>query len=293
MEKIRITNFLSFLLLMGFISACTNLNSKRIPGAITEVGNGVIESYAEVDAEGVPLAIGVEFSETSLENLPEKLTDGNRCADLNGDDIVERASECSPWHERVLPLPTGISRRSDIPFKWVLLNYNPEGHIPPGVWDIPHFDVHFYMEPIEDVFALMPGPCGPEHIRCDQFEIAIKPVPSNYIHDDFKNVDAAAPAMGNHLVDPTAPEFNGDPFTRSWIFGAYDGKITFWEEMLSVDYLKSKPEKCVPIKLPEAVAKSGYYPTTVCTRHDAENAGITVSVEEFKYREAEPPTTGD
>ncbi len=101
------------------------------------------------------------------------------------------------------------------------------GHIPPGVYDLPHFDVHFYLEPIEDVFAIEPGTCGPEFVRCDQFDLAKKPIPSNYIHPDYKDVDAVAPGMGNHLIDLTGPEFNGQRFTRSWIFGIYDGRITY------------------------------------------------------------------
>jgi len=31
--------------------------------------------------------------------------------------------------------------------------------------------------------------------------------------------------MGNHLLDLTGPEFNKQPFTRTWIYGAYDGKV--------------------------------------------------------------------
>ena len=42
------------------------------------------------------------------------------------------------------------SARADIPFKWVLLNWTPHGHIPPGVYDTPHFDVHFYLDSIEN-----------------------------------------------------------------------------------------------------------------------------------------------
>jgi hypothetical protein len=34
------------------------------------------------------------------------------------------------------------------------LNWNPHGHIPPGVYDLPHFDFHFYIEPIEKIFAI-------------------------------------------------------------------------------------------------------------------------------------------
>ena len=89
------------------------------------------------------------------------------------------------------------------------------------------------MEPIAKIFALQSGPCGPELMNCDQFAIAKQPVPSNYIHPDFKDVDGVVPAMGNHLVDLTGPEFQKQPFTRSWIFGAYGGRIIFYEEMVA------------------------------------------------------------
>lgn len=70
----------------------------------------------------------------------------HRCADADQDGSLDLATECAAWHEFVLPLPSEASRRSDIPFKWALVNWNPHGHIPPGVWDEPHFDVHFSME---------------------------------------------------------------------------------------------------------------------------------------------------
>jgi hypothetical protein len=49
-----------------------------------------------------------------------------------------------------------------------------------------------------------PGACGPEFVRCDQFELATKLLPPNYMHPDFKNLGAVAPAMGNHLIDQTS-----------------------------------------------------------------------------------------
>jgi hypothetical protein len=194
------------------------------------------------------------------------------------------------WHERVIPLPSDLSRRVDLPFKWVLLNWNPHGHIPSGVYDAPHFDVHFFMEPVENVFALERGSCGVEFLRCDQFAMATKPVPLVYVHADYKSVDAASPAMGNHLVDLTGPEFNGQPFERSFIFGTYDGRITFYEEMVTRDYLLSRPDKCFPIKRPSAVVKTGYYPTQSCLRYDAGRDEYTVSIEYFEYREATSPS---
>lgn len=292
MGKLYAVTFLSSAFLIWFAFArAGDHSSETMYGGIAEIGNGQVESYAEVDGEGVPQAIGLKFSKDALQNLPADMGDGNRCADLNSDNVIDKKTECLMWHERVIPLPSDISRRSDIPFKWALLNYNPHGHMPEGVWNVPHFDVHFYIESIEKVFSLMPGPCGPEKMRCDQYEMATKPVPSNYIHADYKDVGAAAPAMGNHLVDPTGPEFNGAPFTRSWIYGANNGRITFWEEMIALDYMMSQPNECHPIKTPAAVDLSGYYPTTVCTVYNPEDESVTVSVEKFEFRNAESPAT--
>ena len=120
-------------------------------------------------------------------------------------------------------------------------------------------------------------------------ELARKPLPANYIHADFQNVDAVAPAMGNHLVDLTGPEFGGEQWKHSFIFGVYDGKITFYEEMLTRAHLLSQPNACDPIKFPPAVGLRGFYPTQSCIRYDSATGEYTVSLEEFVYREASAP----
>ena len=93
------------------------------------------------------------------------------------------------------------------------------------MYNVPHFDVHFYIEPIENIFALQRGTCGLEFLRCDQYALARKPVPSNYVPPNFQDLGLVAPAMGNHLVDPTTHELHGEPFTRHWIYGIYDGWV--------------------------------------------------------------------
>jgi hypothetical protein len=262
---------------------------ERTTGAYVDVGPGRISTYAEMEAQAGPKSIGVSFSSASLNALPAGHSDQHHCGDRNKDGVVDRPAECNMWHEWALPLPSDAASRQDVPFKWALINWNPMGHIPPGVYDRPHFDVHFYLAPIEEVFAIEPGSCGPEFVRCDQFELGKKPVPSNYIHPDFKDVGAVAPAMGNHLIDLTGPEFNGQPFTRSWIFGIYDGRITYYEEMLSRDHLLSKPNTCQPIKAAPAVGQAGYYPTVSCIRYDAQTDTYTVSIENFVLRERADP----
>jgi hypothetical protein len=262
---------------------------ERIEGGYADVGTGRISTYAEMEARGGPRAIGVSFSSSFVNAPPTSHSDERRCADRNKDGVVDRPAECSMWHEWAVPLPEDAANRPDVPFKWALVNWNPVGHIPPGVYDLPHFDVHFYLEPKEQVFAIEPGPCGPEFVRCDQFDQAKQPVPGNYIHPDYKDVDAIAPAMGNHLIDLTSPEFEGQRFTRTWIFGIYGGRITFYEEMLTRDYILSKPDRCNPIKTAAAVDRAGYYPTVSCVRYDAARDAYNVSMEEFVLRERSEP----
>jgi hypothetical protein len=60
------------------------------------------------------------------------------------------------------------------------------------------------------------------------------------------------------MIDPMGHEFHGQEFKRHWIFGTYDGRIIFYEEM-SLSYLNSKPDECLPIPATPAVAIAGYY----------------------------------
>ena len=263
--------------------------SGRTLGANARVGHGIVSSYAEIGSDGIPKSIGVVFEAGALEGLPMTHSDGHHCYDHNKDGVFDLDKECFGTHEWVVPLPSEVARRADIPFKWVGLNWNAHGHIPPGVYDLPHFDVHFYIEPIEKVFAIVPGTCGPENVRCDQFKIATRPMPSNYMHPDFKDVSAVAPAMGNHLVDLTGPEFHGKKFTSAWIYGTYDARVTFYEEMLTREYMLSRPAACFALKSPPAVGLRGYYPTQHCIRYLPASNEYTVSMENFVPREASAP----
>ena len=272
------------------LTGCASLGPVALPerslGWQVPLGRGSATSYGEFDSRGVPTAIGVALSTAALENLPAG-SDNHHCIDRSGAPGV--AMRCLHTYEHVIPLPDAVARRSDIPFKWVLLNWNPVGHIPPGIYDVAHFDIHFEMAPIAEIFAIESGPCGPEMVRCDQFAIGKKPVPGNYTHPDFRDVDAVVPAMGNHLIDLAGPEFAKQPFTRSWIYGVYDGRMIFYEEMVTRAHLLSEPNVCTPIKSPQAVAVAGYYPTVSCIRNNRTSGEHTVSMEQFVYREASPP----
>jgi hypothetical protein len=274
------------------VAGCASMNAEapgtRALGWTIPYGQGTATSYAQFERDGRPKAIGVAWSAGAFDGLPDG-SDMHHCQGLFPDHAIGQQAKCIPTFEHVLPLPDAVARRADMPFKWVLLNWNPRGHIPPGIYDVPHFDVHFMLVPIADVFAIESGTCGPEGVRCDQFRIGKKPLPPNYVPADFRDVDAVVPAMGNHLIDVTGPEFQKHPFTHSFIYGAYDGKVIFYEQMVTRAHLLGKQDGCTPIKSPKAVAVGGYYPTLTCQRYDARSGEYMASLEHFVHREASPP----
>src|SRR5215475_351192 len=155
-RRLKATNLRKILLLFTLlvILGCSEnmragVSTGRSLGANSKLGNGTVSSYAEFDKSGAPTAVGIVFQASALDGLPTGHSDGNHCFDQNKDGKVDLETECFASHEWVIPLPSEAARRSDIPFKWVGLNWNPYGHIPPGVYDLPHFDVHNYPETIE------------------------------------------------------------------------------------------------------------------------------------------------
>lgn len=260
----------------------------RLYGESGAMGEGTARTYAELSADGSPVSIGIVYTQAMLEGLPTDPNMKSRCFDINGNGTMEMG-ECIGDYELILSMPSEVVQNSDIPFKWATLNWNAVGH-PPSIWQTPHFDFHFYAASQEEVQAIRPGPCG-VIINCEDFERATKPVPAAYLPANYHSVEDAVAKMGDHLIDGSAPELADPPqakFTHSFIYGAYDGHIIFYEPMIARDFLLSQPDECQAISLPEAWETSGYYPTEYCIRYQADSQETTVSLEKFVYREASP-----
>jgi Hypothetical protein TTHB210 len=274
-----------------FVSGSVAARGDTFSGGDQKLGNGTIKTYAELGANGKPIAIGVTFTRQALEGLPVTKTTTGRCFDINKNGRIDPASECEGDYEYRLAMPEKLSVRGDIPFKWVGFNWHPGGHVPPGIFDLPHFDMHFYMVSHKEIDAIRLGACD-IFINCDDRKRALVPVKPKYVHPDHINVGATVSLMGNHLINSKSPEFGRTPdtkkkFTHTWIFGAYDGKITFYEPMITLEYLQSRPKSCFNIKSPKAWQKAGYYPTRYCIRYNAGDGKYTVSLEDLVLRNAE------
>lgn len=260
-------------------------------GESAELGDGTITAYSQVDEAGVPVAVGLAMPSATLDGLPhDPPTDGKWCHDKDGDGTEDPMKECSGGYEEALALGEDFTTEADSPFEYVLTNWNPMGHMPPGVYDEPHFDVHFYTTPDEERLAIRPGPCN-VLVHCDDYPKGKDLPDARYLHPDFEDMDAVEPAMGNHLIDPTSPEHHGKDFTHTFIYGVWDDEVSFYEPMVTRDWYSGLvdgriEEGCHEIKQPEAWKESGWYPTEYCMRYRENRDELTTTLEAFEYREA-------
>lgn len=231
------------------------------------MGQGTVRTYVTLandheDESGrrVPTAVGIEFPSSALQGLS-----------------TASDEEVKPW---IIYFPP---QARETPFQYTMIDWNPQGH-PPSVYQLPHFDFHFYIQDLEEVMNIKPGPCS--GLDCDDFQTAMKPLPPQYAPAGYINVGAVEPFMGNHLVDPTSPEFQGNIFTRTFIYGTYDGKLTFEESMITRAFLLSKPAECKAYPQPQEFGETGYWPTKYCTTYDAQTDIYHVSLEGMKYHTA-------
>lgn len=271
-------------MLASAASALPAANTVMVYGDKTQLGNGSVQTYVEYEHKGPIRAIGVEFEEGLLTNLPTLASDGNNCYDMNGDGQIALHGECMGGHQRILFLSRGTD---STPFRWVLMNWNTHGHNPPGIYTVPHFDFHFYIQDYVERNQIRPGPCS-MLVNCDDYVKGKRPVPLAYMAPGYSDVDAVEVRMGNHLIDLSSPEFQPTgTFTHTFIFGSYDGKITFWEPMITKSFFETKPNVCTNIPLPSAYEVAGAYPTQYCIQYDPKRHSYRVSLEGMTPRTAQ------
>lgn len=169
--------------------------------------------------------------------------------------------------ENTFIVPLHNFAKATTPFQFIMLDWNPHGHEPAGIYDLPHFDVHFYMTSQDEVMNYT-----------DQAKMDNMPAAA-YLPPTYISPIPGVPMMGRHWIDFTSPELNGQLFTQTFIYGSYDGKVTFYEPMITLDFLKSQTNFSRSIPQPQKFAKEGWYPTKMrIVKHD----GVTdIILDEF------------
>lgn len=234
----------------------------RVYGPEVALAQGTVRTYVQLEG-GRPVELGIALSESALEGLPGPHSPGG-----------VTLPDGHHMYEYVLAMP----ERNPTPFRHVLIDWNPAGHVPPGIYDIPHFDFHFYT--ITDAERRTIDPTDPAFAdKAARFPEAAQ-LPPDYVAIP----DAAVPFMGAHWVNPASPELHGETFTQTFLYGTWDGKLIFAEPMITRDFLLSKPQFETPLSVPQEFAVSGYYPDTYSIRWDAASREYRIALGGFALR---------
>lgn len=220
-------------------------------GPPVRVGEGTARAFVRVDAAGAPAAIGVLLTEDALRGLPPEPPPGE-----------------DRW-EYVLWLPR---KAAGTGYDHVTLDWNPRGHTPPGVYDVPHFDVHFYLI---SAAARARITAQGEDLARTRRQPAVDLMPAGYVLPPGTEV----PGMGAHAINPAADEFHRRGFTRTFIYGFYDGWLVFLEPMVSKAFLEGRPDVTEPVAVPARYAAPGQYPTRWSIRYEGARKTYTIALE--------------
>ncbi len=204
-------------------------------GPEVSIGQGAARTYITI-ADDKAVEIGIELTESALNGLP---SDGHG------------------MYEYVLAMPA----TNPTPFQHATVDWNAFGHEPDGIYNQAHFDFHFYTIPDAERKQILPS--DPAFAAKAAHYPAAEFIPAGYISP----APAAVPLMGVHWVDPTSPELNGQLFSRTFIYGSYDGKLIFAEPMLTKAYLETKPNGVYDIPMAQRYDPAGVYPQAYAVRY--------------------------
>ncbi len=228
-----------------------------VRGTEVAFGTGTAHSWVRLDGQDRPQEIGVSMSADAVATL--------------GHDMIFVT----------LPLPDAALEAN---YGHVALDWMPHGHHPDGLFGVPHFDVHFYFTSEAERLAI--DPADPDYMT----KAASYPdrmfMPADYAPPPQPD---PVPAMGEHWLDMTHPIFSGAPFDHVFIYGSWDGAVTFLEPMVTLDVIASRQRFTAEIKQPAAVADTGYYPTRYTISYNRGTNTHDIVLDGMTLREAATP----
>ncbi len=226
-------------------------------GPIVKMGDGGVRSFFTIGPTGVPLKLGFEVDDAALNNLPTDPMDYAHSMFLLS--IPQKAKDMTA-------------------FDHLVVSWNVHGHEPDHVYDLPHFDFHFYKMNV----AMQTGIPPYTQYTASHFDNL---PPAGYMPESYFATPGGVPQMGKHWVDLSSPEFNGSAFTKSFIFGSYDGATTFYEPMITRALLQSGAASSTAIPQPKYFAPDdNYYPTKYEISWDAKKKIHTVALTGFVWQ---------
>jgi hypothetical protein len=215
-----------------------------VPGADRQYGEtamlagGEVSTWAELDDQGAIAQLGLTVAATAI-------------------DAADRNEEVYP------AVPASV--QGSTPFDHVGFGYQGQGHGPPGVYDLPHFDIHFYL--VDDATR--------QAVDCvDEPMPAADRVPEPYFipGTGLEPDGTCVPGMGIHALNPLSPELaqvEPEPFTHTLIYGYHGGELAFVEPMVTQEWLGARESFSYDIQRPGGIAADQLWPNRLTGSYDA------------------------
>jgi hypothetical protein len=255
-------------------------------GTPQRVGNGTVRTYIVRDQKygGRPLEVGVALSEKALDGLPAPVDSSDPMANM---------------HMYTLDLPA----QNPTQYKFVQFDWNPKGHEPDSVYTLPHFDFHFYTVSKDVRASILPS--DPQYAtKAASFPDQQYRAPFYIDAATAGNVPAAlatVPQMGLHWLDVRSPELQGlagnpagfKPFTKTFIYGSWNGQYIFDEPMITRAYILEKRtatdpsvvDEVIPVSTAAKYSPAGFYPSAYRITWDAQQKEYRVALTQLAWRE--------
>jgi len=229
--------------------------------------------------------LGIYFDRAGLTNLPADIPDNTAT------NALHKITNCDTGE--VTLYANGEEREFSYPdvngnkFKHLYFGWNPEGHAPPGIYDIAHLDLHWYFinATERDATAAVPA-CESnrcevngllEEVTCEDLALCEAPTidADRFMSGGSESswgCVACVPSMGVHCFDPdAAAELTaGKDFDDTFFMTRWDGIVNSNEAMITLDAYELlneglRAEKCVSFRTPEEyVFGDGCYPSVYC-----------------------------
>lgn len=255
----KIARVSALALVAGLGLAAAAVAGETVRGPELPFGGGTVQTWVRLDGQDRPQQIGVALSEAAV---------------------------AEPGHDMVfltVPLPEAAKAAG---YDHVSLDWMPHGHPPEALFAAPHFDVHFYLTSEAERKAI--DPADPLYLDKAAHEPQRALMPADYMPPPAPE---PVPAMGVHWVDVTDPVITGAaPFANIFIYGAWDGEMTFLEPMITQDLLASRKTVKAEVKQPEEVAAPGWYPTRYRVDFDRKSGMHEVVLDGLVRREPKAQT---
>src|SRR3990170_3926520 len=254
-------NFLLAVLASVILGSCSKDKEEMggiYKGPVQKFQHGKAWTWAQIDKNNKPERIAIAIDDEAMNSL-------------------DPGGEHNGGHDHANGLSLVFHPKAAVtPFLHALLDWNPNGHEPDGVYTLPHFDFHFYMTTEAERKAIPP-------YDVDNTGFLNFPA-QGYLHETYVPVPGGVPQMGAHWVDVTTPELNGGIFTQTFLYGSYNGDVTFYEPMITKSFLDDHSTYQRSFPVPAKFKKDGYYPTKM--RVEKINGVTNVILEGFVYRQA-------